>query len=464
MMGAQFALWLYWRNRWNNVTWTSLLVVAILNAQYLLVEFDLGGFSLRLYTAVAGIVFCLLPRVDIFFRRLGVSGTVLLVIAVFEAAWRLLLAIKWGVTAEGGGVSEWASYWGIPLAFFCIIVAGITNEQDLRVVVRFMALHLLANSVFAVLQWQNVDWAWSISEAQRPISAGRRFEAMTLDQGSFGYAPGLQAFSIPMSYLSVIGFVVFAVYAVRAMEQRRVRFAGRMMLFAALCFGGSLAALSRSSCYISAFALVVILWRSRLHATYRVAVITIATVGTIGGLIAFAGADSSDGGRPGWDANRLKSVSDMARVEIWTTVLEKVIDHPVIPAAAQGESERLETSPHNQVLNALYYGGVMSGVFQLAIMASLALLVGRSFVLSSHAANERDYEAKTGLIALCWASVAYVLKGQVHNDSFATGGTMGWFVAALLIVSLNNLGGAPRGRPAAVPRGAARGRRDPRYA
>lgn len=463
MVAAQAVLWLYWRNKMPGATWASLLVIAILNAQYLLVEFDMAGFSLRLYTAAVGIIFCLMPRMDILMSRLGAQGIVLLALGTFEAAWRLLLAIRWGVTAEGGGVSEWASYWGIPLVFFCIIVAGLRSEQDLRLATRFMAIHIVANVIFAILQWQGFDWAWTISEAQRPISAGRRLEAMTLEQGSFGYAPGLQAFSIPMSYLSAIGFVVFAIHAVRALQQGKKRFAGWMIVLTALSFGGSLAALSRSSCYLSALALAVIVWRSRLHATYRIAVLVVALGAVSGGLIVFAGSDSQETGRHGWDTNRLTSVRDMERVGIWLTVLEKVTEHPVIPAAAQGESERLETSPHNQVLNALYYGGVLSGVFQIGIMVCLFLLVVRSFSLAERAANPKDYALKTHLLAVCWAGVIYVLKGQVHNDSFATGGTMGWFALALLIVNLNCLGSVS----GVVPPGAAtavRGRRMHRHA
>jgi hypothetical protein len=158
------------------------------------------------------------------------------------------------------------------------------------------------------------------------------------------------------------------------------------------------------------------------------------TTAFVGGLFAFAASESTRAQSAAWDSSRMIVVRDEDRATIWLRTLELIVEHPFIPAAAVA-TEGLETSPHNHYLNALYYGGGLSGFLQAAITVVLLSFVLRAIRRGATFADSR-YDGPPVMTMLAWSVVGYFLKGQAHNDSFSTGGTLGWILLGLLIAAI----------------------------
>lgn len=450
---AQAMLWILWRLKYGKLTIGSAFVIAIINAQYLLVEFDIGGYSLRVYTAIAGMLFFALPRMGLIFQRLGNAGLTLLGLGILESIWRFVLAARFGVDSGMGGVGQWASNWLVPILYFCVIVAALKTDMDAKLAGLCMIGHTVVNAFFAVLQWLEVQQAWSITRELRPVTANYRVEALFSEVINRGYAPGLQGFSVALSYLTLTGFVALALYWLKAFDTAR---RSRALLLAALaltCLAGSVAALSRSSCYLSiAFlCILVVRGRSALHYKVGIVVLAISTVGI--GLTKLAESEvNADQGRQ-WNTARLMSVFDSSRAENWFYILGEVVRHPIIPAAAQADAQLLEVSPHNHLLNALYYGGLFSAVLQTLLMFCIYRMIKgwlRTLSTPSHSFNlEGQHRGQ----AAAWCLLAYFLKGLAHNDSFATGGGLGWLILAYFVANISaiNESTSPKRMPFAPP-------------
>jgi hypothetical protein len=116
---AQALLWILWRLKYGNLTIGSAFVIAIINAQYLLVEFDIGGYSLRVYAAIAGMLSFLRFRGWVLiFQRLGNAGLLRYSGSVFlesHLAVRSGRAVRCGFRHGRRGISQWASNWLVPL-------------------------------------------------------------------------------------------------------------------------------------------------------------------------------------------------------------------------------------------------------------------------------------------------------------------------------------------------------------
>lgn len=448
---AQALIWILWKLKYGNLTIGSAFVIAIINAQYLLVEFDFAGYSLRVYAAIAGTLVYSLPRMGLVFKRLGNTGLLLLGLGILEAIWRFALAVRFGADSGAGGISQWASYWLVPLLCFCVVVAALKSEEDVKIAGFFMTGHIVVNAVFGVLQWLDVAQAWSITRVLRPITANYRVEVLFSEALNRGYAPGLQGFSVALSYLTLVGFVALSLYWLRAFDSGRRARALFLAALAIICLAGSVAALSRSSCYLSVgfLCLLIVHGRSAIHYKVGIVALVIAAVGI--GLTQLAESEVNADQVQRWDASRLMSVFDSSRAVSWLYILGEVAQHPIVPAAAQADVAMLEVAPHNHFLNALYYGGLFSAAIQTIMMLGMYRLIKGWLRMLS--AESSDLEARHRGQAAAWCLLAYFLKGLAHNDSFATGGGLGWLILAYFIANISAMyeSTGPKRMPFAPP-------------
>jgi len=426
----------------RNVSPLSFLVQYQVTAQYLVVQLDVGPFSMRVYNALLLGLFVLSATPLIQQRINAVRGmrAHMLISALF-IAWLMFSSVFNGNLSDPKLYgTELLSKYIIPILSFLGALALVRNKDDLNSYVVWIFIVAVANAVFALIQSRGVGLAWDVQRSLYPYA----FEQLMDREASEGvtvvasYPPGLSQYSIGTGYVITCLGMLGAGYALAFWNRTRYFAALFIVGLLAVCLMSSIVILSRSSLYIGLLLFFLLAFApypsGSPNSALRVGILA-AVAGSVFVLFASKGLEVTVSDYRTLSINRVFDLSFEQRFN----AIREAMDYTGDNLMFGGKNEAMETSairvnPHNFIFNALLYSGVMGGLLAVAMHANL---VWAMFTQRVAAFNTMNQDVKFMRYAAGFALMAYVLKGLVHNDSFVIGGGTGWMLLGVYVICVN---------------------------
>jgi len=129
------------------------------------------------------------------------------------------------------------------------------------------------------------------------------------------------------------------------------------------------------------------------------------------------------------DFSRMKSFSDVERIEIAKAAVEEIRSHPILGMSSAEFVSKHGVAPHNALLNAaIYYGipGLVLALIGYCVLLKLLLALGKG----------RNVTTVSWVICgVVMGAVNYCWNGLTHNASFITGGSLLFMLVGLGIAA-----------------------------
>lgn len=423
----------FWaRSKFIEITKAGGVIGYLFILQFLLVEFDFGPTSGRIYLSMTmlGIYLanCLIQRTSIFLTK---RSKALFIAGLCYFAVAFLSVLAFGNLSKSV-INQFLSYFVFALSAFICIQGYLRSAADIKFVLAVAVFIAAANGFVAVYQWRGDGWAWNLYATLRPLTWEYRQE--NSEVLSFGYSPGLQEYSIQLSFL-----LIFCLSAwVWLLNIRKVASWQGFWLFIAFVLGefGTIAALSRSSLLaynLLAFAyLLYRLFGTKVTVGTKFYLILATCLAGLAFWLVSSALDISIFSEDSeLTAARITRFDSSGREDVWEVAFELILEYPLWGSGLTEFSSRVgyATAPHNMFLNATVYYGIFG-------FLSLANIVFRAFVLIKVLVS-RVYYHKILAWACALPLIGYLFKGMFHNDSFANGGILGWMMLGLCCAVYN---------------------------
>ena len=436
---AQAAFFLLYSLIQQKIGLGALLIQTMFTAQYLLVEFDLGPVSLRVYCCAILLVITVgcIPSLA---HRLSSTPGALPILGTWLAylGWYFVSSVVNGSLQDPSTYFiSFLSVYLLPTLVFLSMLAVLRTEADLHSSVLWLAIIALANAGFSILQAAGYTFAWDVHRMLYPIRAITT-EDQRLRVGSWfvdGWPPGLSSYSIATGFVMICFGVLWTTFAAHLWHRRRFVLAACALLAAVLVEGGNVTSMSRSSIYLFPAGLLLALMlrgqdgaRSRVLLTSGFAVVALLVLA----YLAKTAVDLSISENRTIELARIYDLSDSNRLDLIYQALIYASDHILFGGAEQALKEgAIALTPHNFLVNALLWAGAPGFLLMSAL----------GFLILYHTYIQPVYtmtpHGPSGALAhgLAISLVMYLAKGMLHSDSFTTGGTIGWHLLGLWVVA-----------------------------
>jgi hypothetical protein len=417
----------------------AFLVLSQLTAQYLLVEFDLGPFSLRVYLCAALSVAALASSA-LFLRRWSEVPGLAPITGVWLAylLWYLVASVfngNLGQPLEFG--VNFLSVYLLPTLVCLSMVALLRDHLEMEGVAIWLALIATANAAFAVLQSAGVSFAWNVHKLLFPIR-NITTEDMRLQRGNWyidGWPPGLSSYSIATSFVVLCFGVLWATYAAQCWHRRQYLRTLVCLLLLVLVEAGNVAAMSRSSIYLLPLGCLLALQLRDERGSKSATLLAVAAAMIAAVAFAYVSKKVIDLNVSQERTIALERIYDFdagGRVDLIRESLAYAADNIIFGGAAEALKQgAIALTPHNTFINALLWAGAPGLILMLGFVF---LLVYYMFILPRH---QLSHSGPAGTLAhgLAVCLIMYLCKGMLHSDSFTTGGTIGWHLIGLWVVA-----------------------------
>lgn len=401
----------------------TMAAIALVNAQYLLVEQTIAGVAVR-------VVLVMLAAASLFVGQaahIRIRSKELMVVilwCVYAGAIFVSGLVNSSISSVGDLV-DFASRYGVAILAFLLVFRIAAMHGGSQVVAGWLFMIALANFVFAVAQLAGVDEAHDIHTALFPITAEQ--ELLLQSEGlitTLGYTPGLSAFSIATGYV----LACFGILGVGLAASRRTGY-GRATLVALttlIVIVGGMIILSRSTSIIGAIVLLgllLVLQRPKYKVVSALIVLVML-------LLAAALGSSPEFLTeliPG--SARLFVIEDSARVETLGLAMEVINQSPIFGGFREAlETGAMTMGAHNFVVNALLYFGVVGFVPMAALVAYSLYAATAALKSVSRIRREKAIVAAAYAGMLC-----YLGKSLLHNESIVTSGIQFSILLAIVL-------------------------------
>lgn len=414
----------------SKVSFSLLLFVFGVFAQVSLVEFKVGPVSIRIYLALLLMLIVVSnAAAQRNVRRIASRHKSLFLAFALFYMWIPISDTLAGRVVDEGVVSYVKGYLSDYVASIMFFIAGIGLIRKKGDVV-FVATGLIAiafvSAAFATAQFLNIGIAINVYETLYPYEIQKR-----VLEGTYGrnHVSGLSAYSISFSYLLITFLPLAYAYALLATKKGSLRTAFCLGVF---LLGAVATVLCRSRSGLLGFSLsflVITIAAPRIFKGVKaknylrigLAVILLLTVG----LFIRESTNSSRIETKYDDFSRLGNMWDQKRINFAFATATEVARHPVLGIGAKEFMKKYYYTPHNTFLNSITYFGLPGLLF--CVYYHL-YFVGIGF---------RDLK-NIQLDASSWVTIGafvglfnYTWNGLTHNDSFISGGIMGFIVMGL---------------------------------
>lgn len=399
-----------------------LCAVALIACQFPLIEQHVASVPLRVAAFCLGAIYIATQGfLGSDFLRSRSVGRVIFAWAIF-CTLLLITQTANGTVQRPNDLYDFVSRFGYAIVSF--IVIGIASQRDARLMATLMFAIALGNLIFAVLQASGVQWAWSVHDALFPLTDQREDELIS--QGlnrSFGYIPGLSAYSIVTGYVFTV-FGLLAIAASGAPSRRLSQYLPTIAMFA-IVIAGALLIYSRSTLLIGVVVASTMAW----HLSRGIERFLWLSLFALGGLLAVTIFVQLTTGLtdilPG--VGRMLSLSDPQRVGLVENSARAFLTSPLVGIGPQAREEfGVAIGAHNAIINALLTSGIIG--FAAMIYLTWVTLTQGWRIVRQTTANAKVLAA-SAFASLC----AYLLKSLVHNESLVTSGIMYFMVLGLLL-------------------------------
>ncbi|MEZ4753477.1 MAG: O-antigen ligase family protein [Bdellovibrionota bacterium] len=424
--------WAYRKYLAKSLNLIDLLLAIQIVAQFVIVEHDIGPVSLRIYN-IAVLFFLFIVNVSV--KKLNIFANkitkALFLIGVLTLGWMYVTSVIRGEWTNAL-LYNFLSYHVYAILWFLVLQYFARTREKVIFLSSLLVIIAAVNACAALAQWAGIDSAWALFEALVPDSQMRNEDLLVFEKRSFGYTPGLQSYSVPLSYLMLFGLIVWSYLLVGFKKTLTLKKSFTILLL--LIFqAGIVVSLSRSSFVVFNFLVVVsFFWFSKRFLTNR------TSKGGLIGAILILGflyvllielPNMSYESIKGYDTSRLFVFSNSGRISLWMIGISLAFRHPLLgPGNERFVTELGElTAPHNLFVNSLVSYGVPGFIFTVLLLWQVVKLCKHSLrkaimfnPISAHS------------IGLVLVLIGYILKGMFHNDSFSTGGIIGWLLIGLI--------------------------------
>ena len=439
--GIGITAWLITRWKFGpGVSWTGLLVMLQLVFQYIAVEYDLGPASLRIYNIAVLAVFSVIFALGSFQRsstneRFGA----LLACGFGYVLWTLSCVLLRGEFGRQYLTTLFGVYFYGPVLCCCLVFL-IRSRGELIGITGLLIFLGIINGIVGIGQWFENSFAWDLYRMIRPQSAFDRLAAeIETPEIGIGYVPGLQVNSIDLSYTMLFGALAFG-YLLRDGIYHSRKWGVFWLAVCVVFLAGSVVALSRSS--LLAFALIfgAGIFAARNSSSGQkvflqkiagyIAIITIITGATI--WMIFSGEQGDT-----WTTARLTNLTDFQRLDLWRASLTAIADSPFVGVGINTYMRDYSDgqAPHSFLMSAGVYYGMTGLLFMLIFLALLATSTVRIWVTATAAVQKGEMAVSHIAIGSCLGVWAFIAKSFFHNNSFATGGIIGWMFIGLAVAA-----------------------------
>lgn len=409
----------------------SFIIALQIVFQFLLGEFDFGPASMRIYNLIFLVALLVLHHLathtPLFVSR---RSALLMYLGTCYVIWFTVSSLHRGDSTESTLYSI-ASVYLYSVTLFLVLQYFVRDLDDIVFCTFILIGVCLINGIYSIGQWQGYDWAWNGYYSLLPQTQMKRQEMLAMGISHEGYTPGLQGFSIGLSYVAMLGLCIsgYLLQYFRKPFSWQAFFCVAVILLSEFSI---VAALSRSSLIIFNILLVagVIIAGPIVYGRHR-RLIYLATCMILIGLVyvfAVVLPQYDVQGYQGFTTARLLDRSSTGRLDLWSFALDSIFTYPLFGIGAEGfaRESASNTGPHNIFLN----GGVYAGIPGLLLICSIFFIVILDCIRSIFAQRAARYVNPLSL-GLALSTLGYCFKGLVHNDSFATGGIQGWLLMGL---------------------------------
>jgi hypothetical protein len=426
----------------KNITPLSFLVQFQITAQFLIVQLDVGPFSMRVYLALI-VALITLPMAEIVIKKIrfarGMQAHVI-ISAVF-LGWLLFSSVFNG-NLENPGVylAEMFSKYIIPIISFFGALALLRNKDDLYSYTTWIFLVASANVLFAMLQSQGLSLAWDVQRALYPYAYNQLLDREAIEGAAVvaSYPPGLSQYSIGTGYvITCFGFIGVG-FLLSFWNRSRFVAALMVLVVLVLCGYTSLIILSRSSLYIGLLLLVITALlphpKASPNSALNLGIIAIVVFSGFG-LLASKGMEVAVSDYRSLSVDRVFDLSFGERANLIFDSMEFIRENLLFGGRNEAfDSGAIHMVPHNFLVNALLYSGAVGGLIILIMYLNLSFVIFRQRKTGWF---DRITSVKFLRYGCGLALFGYLLKGMVHNDSFVIGGGIGWVLLGVYTICVD---------------------------